>query len=67
MHRPPPPPPPFGVGRPLPPQYRGYNYRIDHWQRYHLPRPRPGHYWVQYGADYVMISPSGIVVQIFGR
>jgi Ni/Co efflux regulator RcnB len=60
-------PPPFAVGRPLPPQYLGYNYRVDHWQRHGLPRPRPGHHWVQYGGDYVLVSPRGIAIQIFAR
>lgn len=59
------PPPPFVKGRRLPPEYLGYNYRIEQWQRYHLPRPRPGYYWVQYGADFVLVSPAGIGIQIF--
>ena len=64
-HRPP--PPGYAVGRRVPREYLGYNYRIDNWNYYHLPPPRRNHYWVQYGADYVMVSPSGIVVQIWGR
>jgi len=64
-HRPP--PPGYAVGRRVPREYLGYNYRIDNWNYYHLPPPRRNHFWVQYGADYVMVNPSGIVVQIWGR
>jgi Ni/Co efflux regulator RcnB len=63
MHRPP--PPSITVGRPLPSAYRGYNYRVDNWQRYHLPRPRRNHYWVQYGAQFLLINPTGVVLQVF--
>ena len=79
-HRPPPPrrppppprhhrhpPPGYAVGRRVPREYLGDNYRIDNWNYYHLPPPRRNHFWVQYGADYVMVNPSGIVVQIWGR
>jgi len=72
--RPPPPPPPrhrpppgYAVGRRMPREYLGHNYRVDNWKHYHLPPPRRGHYWVQYGADYVLVGPNGIVVQIWGR
>lgn len=51
----------------MPREYLGYNYRVERWDQHHLPRPRPGAYWVQYGADYVMVNPSGIVIQIWGR
>jgi Ni/Co efflux regulator RcnB len=51
----------------LPREYLGYNYRVERWQQYNLPRPRPGMFWVQYGADYMMVNPSGIVIQIWGR
>jgi len=61
------PPPGYAVGRRVPREYLGYNYRIDNWNYYHLPPPRRNHFWVQYGADYVMVNPSGIVVQIWGR
>lgn len=57
----------MAVGRRLPPQYRGYNYRVEQWQYYHLPRPRGANFWVQYGADYLEVSPAGIVIQIFAR
>jgi Ni/Co efflux regulator RcnB len=55
----------MAVGRPLPQAYRGYNYRVDNWQHYRLPRPRRGQYWVQYGAQFLLISPAGFVVQVF--
>jgi Ni/Co efflux regulator RcnB len=59
------PPPPMTVGRSLPRDYRGNNYRVDNWQHYRLPRPRRGQYWVQYGAQFLLISPAGFVVQVF--
>ena len=62
-----PPPTWHGVGRRMPREYLGYNYRVDHWRRYGLPPPRPGHYWVQYGGDFVMVSPQGIGIQLFIR
>jgi len=67
-HRPPPPVMeggPMAVGHRLPPAYRGYNYRIDNWQRYHLPRPRPGQFWVQYGAQFVLTTPTGVALQVY--
>jgi Ni/Co efflux regulator RcnB len=73
-HRPPPPPPPravvpqrppMAVGRALPRDYRGYNYRVDNWQRYRLPRPRRGQYWVQYGPQFLLVNPAGVVLQVF--
>jgi len=65
MERRAPPPPPMAVGRSLPRDYRGYNYRVDNWNYYHLPRPRPGQYWVQYGPQFVLTNPAGIVLQVF--
>lgn len=58
-------PPPYAAGRRLPPEYRGYNYRVEDWRRYRLPQPRPGYYWVQYGADFVMVNPGGLMIQLF--
>lgn len=55
------------IGRPLPAQYRGFNYRVDHWDRYGLPRPRRNHHWVQYGANFVLVGPSGLIVQLWGN
>ena len=53
--------------RPLPRQYLGHNYRIDNWSYYGLPAPRRGLFWVQYGGDFVMVNPSGVVIQIWGN
>ncbi|MDR0458718.1 MAG: RcnB family protein [Burkholderiaceae bacterium] len=57
--------PPMAVGRPMPSAYRGYNYRVDNWQHYHLRRPDRGQYWVQYGGQFMLLSPAGVVLQIF--
>ncbi|MDR0480163.1 MAG: RcnB family protein [Burkholderiaceae bacterium] len=71
-HRPPPPPAVrragpsrYGVGNTLPYGYRGHNYRIDDWGRYRLPRPHRGQYWVQYGGQFLLLTPAGVVVQVF--
>jgi Ni/Co efflux regulator RcnB len=56
--------PRFEVGRPVPNDYRGRNYRVDRWQDHHLPRPGRGQHWAQHGTDYLLINASGIVVQI---
>jgi Ni/Co efflux regulator RcnB len=74
-HRPPPPPvrgrhmapppPPIAAGHRLPHDYRGYNYRVNNWQHYHLQRPRRGQYWVQYGPRFLLVNSAGIVVQVF--
>jgi len=61
----PPPPPPVAVGHRLPHDYRGYNYRVNNWQHYHLQRPRRGQYWVQYGPQFLLVNPAGIVLQVF--
>jgi Ni/Co efflux regulator RcnB len=55
------------IRRPLPRQYLGYNYRIDNWNYYGLPAPRPGMFWVQYGGDFVMVNPGGIAIQIWAN
>jgi Ni/Co efflux regulator RcnB len=70
-HRAPPPPvmagpqAPVVVGNRLPPAYRGYNYRVDNWNHYRLPRPRPGQFWVQYGAQFVLTTPAGVALQVY--
>ena len=68
--RPPPraevaPPPPMAVGRSMPQAYRGNNYRVDNWQHYRLPRPKRNQYWVQYGSQFMLLNPAGVVLQIF--
>ena len=72
MHRHRAPPPvmagpqaPVVVGNRLPPAYRGYNYRVDNWNHYRLPRPRPGQFWVQYGAQFVLTTPAGVALQVY--
>jgi Ni/Co efflux regulator RcnB len=55
------------VRRPMPREYLGHNYRIDNWSYYGLPAPSRGMFWVQYGGDFVMVSPNGIAIQIWGN
>lgn len=57
--------PDFAVGRPLPRDYRGKQYRVDHWQAHKLPAPRRGQHWVQHGADYALINAAGVILQVF--
>jgi Ni/Co efflux regulator RcnB len=52
------------VGSVLPYAYSGY-YPIDNWGYYNLPAPCCGQYWVQYGQSFLLISPSGVVLQVF--
>jgi Ni/Co efflux regulator RcnB len=57
--------PDFSVGRPLPRDYRGKQYRVDRWQAHKLPAPKRGQHWVQHGADYALISAAGVILQVF--
>ncbi|MDR2991951.1 MAG: RcnB family protein [Burkholderiaceae bacterium] len=52
------------VGNALPYGYSGY-YPIDNWGYYNLPAPCCGQYWVQYGQSFLLVSPNGVVLQVF--
>ena len=55
----------FYPGMRLPPQYRGYNYVVNDWRGHRLSPPPPGYYWVQTGADYVLVAiATGLIVQL---
>ena len=49
----------------LPPQYRSRQYVVDDWRGHHLNAPPRGYYWVQSGADYVLIAiATGIIAEL---
>jgi Ni/Co efflux regulator RcnB len=55
----------FYPGTRLPPQYRNYNYVVNDWRGHRLNQPPPGYYWVQTGADYVLVAiATGLIVQL---
>jgi Ni/Co efflux regulator RcnB len=55
----------FYPGGRLPPSYRHRNYVVDDWRGHRLPPPPRGYYWVQTGADYVLVAiATGIILQI---
>jgi Ni/Co efflux regulator RcnB len=55
----------FYPGMHLPPHYRNYNYVVNDWRGHHLSPPPPGYYWVQTGADYVLVAiATGLIVQL---
>jgi len=52
------------VGSVLPYGYEGY-YPVDNWGYYNLPAPCCGQYWVQYDQSFLLVSPDGVVLQVF--
>ncbi|WP_048441797.1 RcnB family protein [Caenimonas sp. SL110] len=55
----------FYRGDRLPLEYRHYNYIVDDWRGHYLPAPPRGYYWVQVGADYVLVAiATGIILQL---
>lgn len=55
----------FYRGQRLAAEYRRHEYRVDNWRYHHLSAPPRGYYWVQTGADYVLIAAAtGIIAQI---
>jgi Ni/Co efflux regulator RcnB len=55
----------FYRGDRLPLEYRHYNYIVDDWRGHYLPAPPHGYYWVQVGADYVLVAiATGIILQL---
>lgn len=52
-------------GARLPTYYRTPHYVVQDWRYHRLPAPPRGHYWVQVGADYLLVAiATGIVVQL---
>lgn len=75
--RPPPPPPPphagyghmppyrWAPGVRVPHEYRTARYRVNNWRRHGLYAPPHGHYWVQHGADYLLVAvTTGIIASL---
>ncbi len=49
----------------LPYEYRHRNYVVNDWRSHRLSAPPHGHYWVQSGADYLLVAiATGIIVQL---
>ncbi len=49
----------------LPPGYRTHHYRVDDWRTHRLRPPPPGYYWMQSGADYLLVAiATGIIAQV---
>ncbi|MGB7479667.1 MAG: RcnB family protein, partial [Burkholderiaceae bacterium] len=52
-------------GQRLPAYYRGHRYVVENWRLHRLAPPPRGHYWVQTGADYLLVAAAtGLIVQI---
>lgn len=52
-------------GARLPTYYRTPHYVVQDWRYHRLPAPPRGHYWVQVGADYLLVAiATGIIVQL---
>lgn len=52
-------------GARLPSYYRTQHYVVQDWRYHRLPPPPRGHYWVQVGADYLLVAiATGIIVQL---
>ena len=73
VYRPLPPDVRYGVGpnrnwyrgSRLPSAYRTNHYVVRDWRGHHLYAPPRGHYWVQNGADYLLVAvATGVIVQI---
>jgi len=55
----------FRRGDRLPVEYRHRNHVVNDWRGRHLNAPPRGYYWVQSGADYVLVAvATGIILQI---
>ncbi len=48
----------------LPTEFRDRQYVIDDWKQYSLPAPRKGTHWVGVGANYYLVTPSGVIQQV---
>ncbi|WP_245606829.1 RcnB family protein [Simplicispira psychrophila] len=52
-------------GTRMPPAYRTQHYVVNDWRMHHLTAPPRGYYWVQNGADYLLIAiATGVIAQI---
>jgi Ni/Co efflux regulator RcnB len=55
----------YGRGDRLPDRYRGPEFYVDDYARYHLYAPRPGYRWIRGdGGQFVLVAvATGIIVQ----
>ncbi len=52
-------------GQRLPTYYRGRQYVVNDWRLHRLSPPPRGYYWVQVGADYVLVAiATGVIAQL---
>lgn len=55
----------FYRGERLSAEYRRHNYVVDNWRAHRLHAPPRGHYWVEVGADYLLVAiATGIIVDV---
>ncbi len=55
----------FYRGDRLPLEYRHRQYVVDNWRLHHLRAPPRGYYWVQTGADYVLVAQNtGVIIEV---
>ena len=46
-------------------RYHGPRHIIMHWRRHDLPPPPYGYVWVQYGPQYLLIGPDGVITRVW--
>lgn len=51
----------------LPMEYRDRQYVVDDWRQYELPAPSKGRHWVGVGADFYLVAPNGMIVDMGPR
>lgn len=45
--------------------YHGPRHIIVHWRRHDLPPPPYGYVWVQYGPQFLLIRPDGMIMRVW--
>jgi hypothetical protein len=48
-------------------RFYGHRDVVDHWDRYRLPPPPRGAYWVHDGPRFVLLGGDGIVIRVWGQ
>ena len=55
----------FRRGDRLPMEYRHKHFVVNDWRGHNLSAPPRGYYWVQSGADYILVAvATGLILQI---
>jgi len=55
----------FHRGQPLPPRFRGHDYRVDDWRARGLHEPPRGERWAYIDGNYVLIAAAtGVITSI---